>query len=238
MANGQKPQQDPRIPVRANRNQGPGYGKPGSGTISPGPNMGFLQPSGSRQGAQYPYHYAGDPNLELIAQAGQRGGGFQDIMGGILEGFSGNASHIPGFFKNFAPFIMAQLLQTDAAKDLMDTDRLSQLAYAPVASNIEQQRAMTMRGVRGALAQSGMAHSGALPHMEAQLGMQAAGQKGSILNNLILQQLMQRWNMTRDVAGMGLGLPGATAGGGGGNIDWGSLLSGAGSAAGGIAGLI
>ncbi len=193
-------------------------------------DQGRLNPSNIR-GKPRPF-FGDDPNVELINLMGQGGGDWSDIMNRMLQGWSGRGKHIPKHFQKFAPFIMANLLKTDQARDLMDTTRLTDLAYAPAAAEIQQGAQTAMRDARGAMAQAGLTTSGALPSMTSQIQMQAAGQRGSILNRMLTGQLQQRWAMTRDVGGMAFGFPGGSAGSGSQGTDWSAAAGAAGNALG------
>jgi hypothetical protein len=114
----------------------------------------------------------------------------------------------------------------------MDPKRATEMAYRPGAAAIASGTEQGLRGARGSLAMSGLSSSGAYPMLEAQMRMQSAGMQGNLYSNLMQQNMQNRWNITRDVAGMGMGMApsGGGQGGGSSGSSWaGPLASAAGS---------
>lgn len=167
--------------------------------------------------------YGGDPNVALIDQAGNQGGNFADITGRIAKGFRGSSKQLAQHFERFRPLILSQLLKTGAAKDLLETDKFAQAAYAPGANQIESGVNQGLRSLRGSLAMNGLTAGGVYPGLEASLRFQAASARGALLNQVQMEQLQNRYNMQRDIASLSAGLPASGVQSQGG-MDWGALL--------------
>lgn len=208
------------------------YGAGGNRRAAPGADL----PGGTQnQGGQYQY-YQGNPNAELFDLMGRAGGDWQQMMNRLLQGWEGRTEDLPGYFEKFKPFILANLMRTDSARDLTETNRMVDLTYAPAAAQIGQAGALAARDARGAFAQAGLGLSGAAPGYASQVRLSTAGQQGAMMNALLSNQLLQRWNMQRDVAGMAVGMPGQSAGGGSAGAFWGNLAGGIGQGLGSLAG--
>lgn len=155
--------------------------------------------------------FAGDPNVAAIEAAGNRagatGGDFSQIMGDIAQNFRGSSRHLAEHFQRFRPLILSQLLKTKAAKDLLETDRFAQGAYAPGANMIESATNRGLRSLRGSLALNGLTAGGVYPGLEASMRFQAASSRAALLNQVQMEQLQNRYNLQRDIAQMQAGLP-------------------------------
>lgn len=172
-------------------------------------------------------------NLALAGSLGDDGGDWADIMRRLPAGHAGEAKNFGENLRQMAPLIMAQLLKTDAAKDIMDFGRMTDIAYQPAVQQMERGTLGAIESTRGAMALSGMGQGTAMPAMEGQMRMAAAGNRGNMYQSMLLQNLQSRYNIQQNVAAMGMGMaPAPMQGGGGGGTDWGPIAAAAGSALG------
>lgn len=172
--------------------------------------------------------FAGDPNVAAIEAAGNRagaeGGDLSSIYGDIAKNFRGSSRQLAEHMQRFRPLIMSQLLKTKAARDLLDTDKYAQAAYAPGANLIESATNRGLRSLRGSLALNGLTAGGVYPGLEASMRFQAASSRAALLNQVQSEQLQNRYNLQRDIAQMQMGLPAQNYSQGGGTDQWMQIL--------------
>ena len=186
---------------------------------------GIPEPGPWRPGGRIP------TGQELVGQPGEDQD-WADYLSEMMGRLHKNVPDAGDYYRKTFPFIAAQMLKTGPAKDLMDFQRLSQLTYQPGAGKIEAGATGSLRAARGALAASGLASSGAYPMLAAQTRMAAGGQKGAMLTGLLGQNLQNRYQIQRDILGLGMGMPSQQPGG---SQDY-SWLTGIGSGLGAFAG--
>lgn len=173
--------------------------------------------------------YGGNPNVQLLTEAFQPGMDWNSGMQRFLSGFRGDASSIPKFLQDFAPFYFGNLLQTPEAQRIQDPNQFLASTYEPAANQIEAGGEANMRQMRGSMANQGLDAGGMMPMLQAQMQAQSAGQRGDLKNRALTDQAYGSWGLTRDVAGMGFGYAPSQQKQG---FDWGPVAA----AAGGVAG--
>lgn len=171
-------------------------------------------------------------NLQVIQDALEGGGSYDEMVRRIAQGYQGKAQHLPQFLEQNKHLLITGLLKTDAAKQLMDTEAFMGRTYAPGVANIEQGVRQATRAGSSALAMSGLSASGVGAAMASQARLGAGTMKGNMYADLMNQHLQARYGMQRDVAGMAMGFPPQQQqGGGGGGTNWTNIAMGAGQIA-------
>lgn len=144
-------------------------------------------------------------NFQLLNQALDEGGSFDEMMARLRKGYIGDPRELPDFLEQNKSFLASGLLKTDAAKDLTDTGRFMGLTYAPAVGQVEAGIGQAQQAAAGGLALSGLSASGASPALAMNARLQGGAARGSLYSGLMSQHLQNRWNLNSDVAGMALG---------------------------------
>src|SRR5688572_25036039 len=104
----------------------------------------------------------GKRNLARTIGMGDEGGDFADMMQRLQEGYEGPTEAFPEHLRQYAPLIMASLLKTDAARDISDVGRMTDIAYQPAVQQMERGTQNAVESTRGAMALSGMGQGTAM----------------------------------------------------------------------------
>lgn len=170
-------------------------------------------------------------NLDMLQDALDQGGSYDEMVSRIAKGYQGKANQLPQFLEQNKHLLITGLLKTDAAKELMDTQGFMNRTYAPGVADIETGARQAARAGSSGLAMSGLSAAGVGSAMAAQTRLGAGAAKGNLYANLMNQHLNARYGMQRDVAGMAMGFPPSAPTGGGGGTDWSGIAMGAGQIA-------